>query len=1355
MDKERQEDNDIEYPIRGLHDRRKFWLFLIILPSLATVIVSSVCAAFSFQNFSFDYYLKISGLHWSVLLVFLILLWVPSWLAITTWPERLEIVLTYIRNILLMGMIWILFPYKLVEKFFRKMFAEPEFQWWYLGSIIIISFVFFLIARASIRRTALRDILAGKEPRERKYSEKWLWFNALTFFLVLAGVFVIEFWFMTTLGKGELSRYPHEIVFYERPLNESSLVASPVAVTGSDEVSVFFPPLIKTYSAQAQDSVVKTVSNSLSVESDSAESPESGGASNSKSFTCQDKHRLRVISWIACSILCTFIFFIWGCMANRLMKEILIPVTFHERDVKGVVLKAYRYLWQFINALTLKHPFLFMGGGIVAAVVLIIPLIFVSVDQHKYLKDLIIGTDQLIWTIGIFIAWFSPIVSALVHPDETFGEYFNQRLANLLMMVQGHKVIIGFGSLGKRVSDREIKQLQEKESWSRVKRRKAKKGKKNPQKDGRRNRFRKERHFLSVVTPDVRLEKLCTSVVIIDHSPGDVVYSSQNNLLGVYGAVAANIRSYKSKDLQNEIIHPEKRVLVPIVIGEAKEPFISSRVNLERAILIISTVPDVESVQSIFDRASRSGVNSIISVSRSDQISYLTYRARHHPIVLVYPKHNQGSTLGHRLWAAMLKVLSIYPELQQNNKWPRVLVVGNSKAYRFMIEMLWGYLPGTHEERIQLVQENFAFIVTAAGESPGYPELKEREPKEPFDMYWPETFLASGRFPYAMKQGDYINPLNLSTRLVNEADIKAIVECIHRHNPHILLINHDDFQKSSLMLLRCMRSLEKLKTMNNEGFHLPLLLLSATQGDLREQYALGDASRYYDALCRIHREPLATDYSYPYHSRFDHFTRELIGETISDSLADAEEIIAGARRSFSAREEKNAGKQFVEITGCLPNIPGALPEYLAKLAGLKFDPVTWNKIEEIWDKLPDEREEAFSLMKIDRPYIPSFQYLRHVKLGDIRRHGFALTGYAALIPLTREATIFDSALSEKSSVVRIFANDGRPYMDKKFDYDEIYGNIKSKIISAQLAKTEDPQSPGVPNVIDRLTRRGKKEYNTIEEYRQVMLDPTEDGTSGDFVCPGMNLCRIAAFQDYISASNTLRISKTASMQGMGNELLHARNYYCCPGMQQLSKVGEKPAHRSAYARVFCCAYGSNQPGMIATLMNALFFKRDHKPVPQTGQKERDWRINIDYFNYIPCQNSHFTLNRLFGVFEDKKDRSQLTEKQVFPLHLVRILPIGGVDSAKLWYNYAYALYRFLQTTAKEEEYKFYWFDANRKRQPEIRLPEFREGIKESYPILIVIKRKDQLKGKSPQEGKCKICGFQEESHDCKKYRAWV
>ena len=169
------------------------------------------------------------------------------------------------------------------------------------------------------------------------------------------------------------------------------------------------------------------------------------------------------------------------------MKEILIPVTFHERDVRGVILKAYRYLWQFIQALTLKHPFLFIGGGAVVGILLIIPLVFVSVDQFRYLKDLIIGTDQLIWTIGIFIAWFSPIVSALIHPDETFGDYFNKRLANLLMMVQGHKVIIGFGNLGKRVSDREVKQLQERETYSRGEIR---------QKSIKRFLSRKEKYFL-------------------------------------------------------------------------------------------------------------------------------------------------------------------------------------------------------------------------------------------------------------------------------------------------------------------------------------------------------------------------------------------------------------------------------------------------------------------------------------------------------------------------------------------------------------------------------------------------------------------------------------------------------------------------------------------------------------------------------------------------------------------------------------------------------------------------------------------------------------------------------------------
>ena len=628
---------------------------------------------------------------------------------------------------------------------------------------------------------------------------------------------------------------------------------------------------------------------------------------------------MKKMAWWCCATLTALVFFLWGCLGNRLMSTILIPVTFHERDVRGIVQKSYKYLRHFALALLLNHPFLVPGGLALTFIFLGTPIVFVSVDQYDLLNRLT-EADQIILAIGVFFTWFSHLVISALNPDVTFAEYFNKRLASQLMMVQGHIVFLGFGSLGKRVVEREIGQMM---------------------------RGNSSDYFIEVVTPDIRLETVCSHAVIVERRQEEVIYTGQNQTLGEYGVASTHRRIYKSRDPRGNIINPESRILVPVIIGEGNEASLPSRVNLERSRLIISMIPDEESVQAIFEQANRTNISTIMSVSRSDQISYLTYRARQRRIVLVYPKHNQGNTLGHKLWTAILKVRSI--EKMKKSHWPKILIVGNNKANHYMIEHIWSSLPGSFQEKSKNIEENVAFLAVAPDQRIGYPVLKEKGNTEIFDLTWPQTFVTGGRFPDAAENVPEIDKLNSPTRIVNQADSISIESCIREHQPHILVIDHDEIEHSSLLLARCVRALERLKTRHPEHYSLPLILLSTSRGDERERLILGDASRYYDALCKMHNQSLSMDTSYPAHARYDHYTAELVGETITDSLSDAEEIIAGARRTLSRAENSGIDphklpgkeKQFVEINSCYPNRPGALANYMARLSGIDFSPLTF------------------------------------------------------------------------------------------------------------------------------------------------------------------------------------------------------------------------------------------------------------------------------------------------------------------------------------------------------------------------------------------------------------------------------
>jgi hypothetical protein len=490
---------------------------------------------------------------------------------------------------------------------------------------------------------------------------------------------------------------------------------------------------------------------------------------------------------------------------------------------------------------------------------------------------------------------------------------------------------------------------------------------------------------------------------------------------------------------------------------------------------------------------------------------------------------------------------------------------------------------------------------------------------------------------------------------------------------------------------------------------------------------------------------LANDASYPGHARYDHLLRELIGESISDSHADDEEIISGARNSFL----DPAKPQFVEINGCLPNRPGALANYVARLAGIDFETKTKAGIDSLW-------QQANQLSVKISACLPSFQYLRNIML-DPERKTFALTGYATLAPLTEDSPAVEVQSTDKPMVVRVFANDGRNYMEPAIDEDEWKYLENEPPQLYEWRKPKDPKPPGVQQVIDRLTGRQAGAYNSVGAFRQVMLDPQREKSMGKYVCPGMTICRIAAFQDYVVASNRPRLQRLATApkdRSPWDKLLHARNYYCCTKMQQATDE-EIPQTDTPYARIFCCCLGSHDPGMIAMVVNTLLFRSNFRRQTAKGDPQNDWVINIDYFKDISCQNHRFALNRLFGFYEKKPKAEEIEKPLSLPLHLLRILPIGNMASARQWYYYARTLHHFLNASDGPFKYKFYWLDQTRKQRKVSEVPEFNDD-RRNFPVVLVIKRErsDAERNADPREF-CHLCGMQPKEYDCRKLRVWV
>ncbi|MFQ5627636.1 MAG: hypothetical protein ACE5I1_02655, partial [bacterium] len=394
--------------------------------------------------------------------------------------------------------------------------------------------------------------------------------------------------------------------------------------------------------------------------------------------------------------------------------------------------------------------------------------------------------------------------------------------------------------------------------------------------------------------------------------------------------------------------------------------------------------------------------------------------------------------------------------------------------------------------------------------------------------------------------------------------------------------------------------------------------------------------------------------------------------------------------------------------------------------------------------------------------LPSFQYMRDIIL-DPDGQKFALTGYATL-------TSVNDLKNEDytgTSTIRIFTNNGESYRESEFDIDlaqDTYASVEEKKTVRDIAVQEheakrkyttEPPKPGVPEVIDRIMIRDPGAYNSVDEYHNVLYNPGKNNESGPFACPGMANCRIAAFQDFVSASNNKRIFRYVSNNKADiykpEKLLHVRNYYCSSSnldQDVLKKV--KPGLSSYYARIFCCCSVENDYGMIAMVLNHLIF-RNFEKIVEPENKNDDWAISVQYLKDETCHNRYFSLNRVFGkVIKNPKFNEFNPNKP--PMHLLRILPIGSPESARLWYIYAKSIYGFFKEIFQDYSYIFKWINQNRASRSFDQEPDFSSKSSGEYPIVYIIKK---LTDDIEQVDFCKLCKTQPSEFDCRNLRAWV
>lgn len=82
-------DEGVFYPLRRPGDIPRFFVFLVILPTLFTLLCAGLGCIFLFSTASSQFWC-VTLLHGVLLFLFLFLMWIPNLLAILDWRESLE-----------------------------------------------------------------------------------------------------------------------------------------------------------------------------------------------------------------------------------------------------------------------------------------------------------------------------------------------------------------------------------------------------------------------------------------------------------------------------------------------------------------------------------------------------------------------------------------------------------------------------------------------------------------------------------------------------------------------------------------------------------------------------------------------------------------------------------------------------------------------------------------------------------------------------------------------------------------------------------------------------------------------------------------------------------------------------------------------------------------------------------------------------------------------------------------------------------------------------------------------------------------------------------------------------------------
>ncbi len=1230
-----------------------------------------------------------------------------------------------IRNLLITIIIILLFPYQLFHMLLKGF--QPRTIIGVVAVLALIAFslsvyytTFFIIKASHGQTPASTRRLLKSKPQKLGH---------VSMYLIFVFIFLlVEGWFTAALI--DKKQHPHEYVL-EAPVFMYRYFK------GDVEEDAFFQ-LLPPYRELFQG-------NLLDVEVYSSEGEDPLVRRNNWRFPDRDTERrmkleANLLAWACITLVNTFIILVFGGFSSRILTAVL-PVALQQSEriyihIKEIILKTDVYTRNFRSYLANEYAFGVIGGFVGSIIYLGIPIVLHASEQYEVLA-FSFNEDTAFFAAALMAAWLGPILVALYKIDDTFGKHFNAAIADHIMDIKDHVVYVGYGDIGKRIVDRNVRRAYV---------------------------FGREENIKELVTPDLLVVRVFLAGIVLDTSDKDFIYAAENDLLGRYGVVAVeSVGGMRLKRLNliaravNRICHwlqrpplftskwqfsQEKRVLIPAIKGDIEEPFISARANLERARLLISTIPDHRDVNVVFNLVRNEKIKAILCVTRSDHMVYLTYRSSVRPVTLVYPVAIQGAVLGRQLWAAHLKMQRIRSLRSQgnaaknhNDDAPRIYIIGTSKSNHYLLENFWMSCAGDSQKKadwigkhiIHIRVERYDLAPRLLSETPPGPTQDKNDTPENNFPYIIKTHLPTRFGSRRSARQQPVLVARISRYILHADHIGVIAPLFKALPPDIILINPQDPEWALQVLMTIIRILER-----QHGFarkdaqrRFPLIMSMLLSHSDEEKETFGDTSLFYHNLLTLYGDHLAQDHTYPTLSRWDRQNERLLGETIIDAKQDVEENILGIERSLFQGDPSARGlflkarTEYMELVTCTPNRPGMLARLTAFLAGF-----------------------SVKASNTESPKLPSFQNMRVVATDPLGRASLA-TGFALL------ETPDKSTESDEPFFVRMYANDGRKYS----------GSLNDDQKHDLLRKIQTQSEPTVPGFFRHLIQRFPGHFPeqkddaptsyqiSKKQFREILLDESDENRVRS--CPGMNICPIATYQDYIVASNQIHFESESSDDD-SSPIEDAPNYLCCnsfpKGLDGAIDTQERPA-----ARIMVCFRSErDDPGKLAFALNSLLLRELDW---NAGESTRgwDWIFNIQHLNDQPCTNRRFNLNRIFGFWEKRPPGPQMPPAII---QLVEILPIGSAKLAEEWYDYAQKLQDFLSRTTNQE-YKLFCFDDQGKIWEAENL---KSEISPAAIILAIRASVDTIRRQRPSRlgdyELCTICGMQGRAFSCEKWRPW-